>query len=132
MNPEKMKEKDTGAIFRTKEHKGCGIRAASYQIKPGKWVPEACFSVYTESGWLQLWIQSFAHCFSMPDLTCSNKIEADNWAFRMARTVIDKTLPEFDRHERPTGTKSHLLTCFTKMTHAALFQRKAFRKNIER
>ena len=115
MHPEKMKEKETGAIFRTKEHKGCGIRAASYQIKPGKWVPEACFSVYTESGWLQLWIQSFAHCFSMPDLTCSNKIEADNWAFRMARTVIDKTLPEFDRHERSTGAKFHLLTCFTKM-----------------
>ena len=110
MLQETMKEKDTGAIFRIKEHKGCGIRAASYQIKSGKWVPEACFSVYTEAGWRQLWLQSFAHCFSMPDHTYSNKIEADNWAFRMARTVIDKTLPEFDKHERPTAAKSPLLT----------------------
>ena len=115
MRPERTKEKDTGAIFRIKEHKGCGIRAASYQIKPGKWVPEACFSVYTEAGWRQLWLQSFAHCFSMADRSYSNKIEADNWAFRMARTVIDKTLPEFDKHERPTAAKSPLLTCFTKI-----------------
>jgi hypothetical protein len=115
MHPEKLNHKDTAAIFRTKEHKGCGIRAASYQVVPGKWVPQACFSVYTESGWRQLWIQSFAQCFPMPELTCNNKIEADNWAFRMARAVIDKTLPEFDRHEQAAGTRSVLLNCFAKI-----------------
>jgi hypothetical protein len=115
MHPQKLEEKETAAIFRTKEHKGCGIRAASYQIKPGKWVPEASFSVYTESRWLQLWIQSFTHCFSMQELTCSNKIEADNWAFRMARTVIDRILPEFERDERSSKAKSRLVTRFTKM-----------------
>jgi hypothetical protein len=32
----------------------------------------------------------------------------------MARTVIDKTLPEFDKHE-PPAARSHLLTCFSKI-----------------
>jgi hypothetical protein len=120
MHPQSSKAKDSGAIFRTKEHKGCGIRAASYQVMPGKWVPEACFWVYTENGWRRLWIQSFAHCFSMPELTCANKIEADNWAFRMARTVIDRTLPDFDRCEPPNPGKSNVLNCLAKVWGLAL------------
>jgi len=115
MHPQLKHNNDHNGIFRTAEHRGCRIRAASYQVKPGKWVPEAAFWIYTEAGWRQLWLQSFAHYFSIIEFTCANKIEADTWALRMARTVIDRALPEFDRHEPPRPVKTSFLAGLAKL-----------------
>jgi hypothetical protein len=89
-----MNEKNAG-ILGTKEYRGCGIRAVSYKTGANEWVPQACFWLSTRYGLRRLWIASFAHCFARADLTFAKKIDADNWAFRLARELIDKTLPEF-------------------------------------
>jgi hypothetical protein len=81
-------------IFRTREYKGCAIRAASYQVAAGSWIPEACFSQYTEGGWRQLWIQSFSHLFGPQGLTFPTQKDADEYAFRIASVLIDKIQPE--------------------------------------
>jgi hypothetical protein len=88
--------KETAWILRTTEHRGCGITAASYRSGNGDWIPEACFWLITEVGWRRLWINSFSHYFGPREATFKSKIEADNCALRIARTLIDKTLPEFD------------------------------------
>lgn len=90
---------ETSFIFQMKEYRGCGIRPASYKVGPRDWVPEACFWLHTENGWRRLWINSFTHCLATSDLTFPNKIEADACAFTLARTLIDRTLPEFDAPE---------------------------------
>jgi hypothetical protein len=82
-------------MLSTKEYRGCGIEAASYKSGAKDWVPEACFWLHTTQGWRRLWIASFAHCLGRFDLTFSRKIDADIWAFRVARDLIDRTLPEF-------------------------------------
>jgi hypothetical protein len=87
---------ETGLIFRAKEHRGCGIRAASYRVGPQTWIPEACVSLQTDDGATRLWVRSFVHCFMSENVTFSNKIEADNWAFNAAEAIIDKALPEFE------------------------------------
>lgn len=84
---------DFRSIFRTREYKGCAIRAASYQVGPESWAPEACFSQYTENGWRQLWVQSFGHLFG-PEVTFPTQKDADNYAFRLAGSLIDKIQPE--------------------------------------
>jgi hypothetical protein len=89
-----MNEKNDGILI-TKEYRGCGIRALSYKTGASEWVPEACFWLRTRYGLRRLWIASFAHCFARPDLTFAKKIDADAWAFRLARELIDRTLPEF-------------------------------------
>jgi hypothetical protein len=93
--------------FRAKEHRGCGIRAASYRVGPQTWIPEACVLLQTGNGATRLWVRSFAHCFMSENVTFSNKIEADNWAFNAAQTIIDKALPEF---EPPTSPRVPLRT----------------------
>jgi hypothetical protein len=95
---------DNSSIFRTKEYRGCGIQAASYKAGPSNWVPEACFWIHAGNGWRRLWVNSFAHCLAAQNLSFPNKIEADAWAFRLARTLIDKTLPEF---EKPESVETH-------------------------
>jgi len=94
---ERRMNKEPGWIFHTKEYRGCGITAASYRTRSGDWIPEACFWVHTESGWRRFWVASFAHCLGGEEVYYPSKIEADNRAFRMARALIDKTLPEFDK-----------------------------------
>jgi hypothetical protein len=89
-----MYEPRTG-MLNTKEYRGCGIQAASYRSGASDWVPQACFWLHTNQGSRRLWIGSFAHCFGRSDLTFSRKIDADIWAFRVARELIDRTLPEF-------------------------------------
>ena len=84
-----------GSIMRTQEYKGCGIHAASYKVGMD-WVPEACFWVRTKNGWTRMWINSFAHFFEIPELTFSSETEADACAFRLARRLIDKTLPDLN------------------------------------
>jgi hypothetical protein len=104
---ERVMSMETGLIFRAKEHRGCGIRAASYRVGPQTWIPEACVSLQTGDGPTRLWVRSFAHCFMSENVTFSNKIEADNWAFNAAQTIIDKALPEF---EPPTSRRVPLHT----------------------
>ena len=82
-------------IFNLKEYRGCGIRAVSYKTGADEWVPEACFWLRTGHGLRRLWIASVAHCFARPDLTFARKIDADALASRLARELIDRTLPEF-------------------------------------
>ena len=83
-----------GWILRTREYKGCAIRGASYQVAPGSWAPEACISQYTRDGWKQLWVQSFGHLFGPQGLTFPSRTDADNYAFRLAHTLIDRIQPE--------------------------------------
>jgi len=98
---------EISAIYRTKEHRGCGIQAASYNVGPRTWIPEACVSLRTDSGARKVWVRSFAHCFAAENVTFANKIEADNWAFNAARAIIDKALPDFDP---PTSPRASLFT----------------------
>jgi hypothetical protein len=98
---------ETGLMLRAKEHRGCDIRAASFRVGPQTWIPEACVSLRTGDGPMRLWVRSFAHCFRSENLTFSNKIEADNWAFNAAEAIIDKALPDF---EPPTSPRVPLRT----------------------
>lgn len=92
---EKTEIFDLTDILDSQEYRGCGIRAVSYQAGANEWVPEACFWLRTRYGLRRLWIASFAHCFARPGLRFAEKIDADIWAFRLARELIDRTLPEF-------------------------------------
>jgi hypothetical protein len=76
------------------QHRGCGIRAASYAIGPKSWLPEACVWLQTESGSHRLWVHSFAHCFDAEKLTFPSKLDADSWALVAARTIIDRALEQ--------------------------------------
>ena len=109
--------RETISIFRATEYKGCGIRAASYKAGPRDWVPEACFWLQTESGMRRLWVNSFAHCLATQELTLPNKIEADAWAFRLARSLIDRTLPEFEAVTEPSTLTRN--ACLEKMMRLA-------------
>ena len=86
---------DLTDVLDSQEYRGCGIRVVSYQTGVNEWVPEACFWLRTRYGLRRLWIASFAPCFARPGLTFAEKIDADIWAFRLARELIDRTLPEF-------------------------------------
>jgi hypothetical protein len=83
-----------GSSLRITEYKGCGIRAFSCQATSGDWVPEACFWLYTADGWRRLWIKSFERFFFAQDLTFRSQKEADDFAFHLARRLIDKTLTD--------------------------------------
>lgn len=89
--------RNSDSILRIKEYRGCSIRPASFKLEPQVWVPEACFWLHTESGPIRLWINSFSQCFACQDKTFPNKIEADLFAYRLARVLIDKFLPEFEK-----------------------------------
>jgi len=81
-------------ISHTSEHRGCGIRAASYEIRPCSWLPEACVWLLTEGGRCKIWVHSFAHCFAADDLTFSTQLDADSWALVAAKKIIDRALEE--------------------------------------
>ncbi len=93
------------------EYRGCEIHAASYRTRANEWVPEACFWLRTQHGLRRLWVASFAHCFARPGLTFADKIGADDWACRLARELIDRTLPEFtDTAAKTSVTRKTCLT----------------------
>lgn len=77
------------------QHRGCGIRAASYAVGPQSWLPEACVWLETERGLRRLWVHSFAHCFDADKLTFPSKLDADSWALGAARTIIDRALEQW-------------------------------------
>jgi hypothetical protein len=84
-------------------HRGCGIRAASYEIAPQAWLPEACVWLRTEVGLRKLWIHSFAHCLGAEKLTFTSKFDADNWALVAAQKVIDRALEQLGRVVAPVA-----------------------------
>jgi hypothetical protein len=81
---------DESLISHTLEHRGCGIRAASYEITPQSWLPEACVWLHTDAGHRKIWVHSFAHCFAAAELTFPNRLDADSWALVAARSIIDR------------------------------------------
>ena len=83
-------------ILDSMKHRGCGIRAASYEIAPHSWLPEACVWLRTDGGLCRVWIHSFAHCFDAEKLTFGNKLDADHWALLAAKTIIDRALEELE------------------------------------
>ena len=113
----------SNSIFRIKEYKGCDIHAASYKSAAQGWIPEACFCIRTENGPRRVWIASFAHCFGIQALTFRSKIEADSYAFSMARTLIDKTSPEFERTSEPSpSSRSHYLAKIVRFARRSRFR----------
>ena len=120
------------SIMRTQEYKGCGIHAASYKVGP-EWVPEACFWVRTRNGWTRMWINSFAHVFEIPELTFSSETEADACAFRLARRLIDKTLPDLNSPiSRIGGTRAAYLSRILHIARQSLsaYAHRKERKNL--
>jgi len=97
-----------GSTLRLSEYKGCGIRAFSYQARPGDWVPEACFWLYTADGWRRLWIKSFEQFFAGPHITFPSQKEADDFAFRLARLLIDRTRTDLQEPIPPAALATHL------------------------
>jgi hypothetical protein len=87
---------DDSLVSNTLEHRGCGIRAASYEVAPTRWQPEACMWVRMETGARKIWVHSFAHCFAAEQLTFGNKIDADSWALVAAKSIIDRAVDQLD------------------------------------
>jgi hypothetical protein len=90
--PEFTIDFDPDLISQTLEYRGCGIRAASYELRPQSWLPEACVWLHTDAGHRKIWVHSFAHCFGAEDLTFADKIDADHWALEAARSIVDRAL----------------------------------------
>jgi hypothetical protein len=91
-------------LVRTSQYKGRPIRAASFQVGPEKWVSEACFWVYTEKGFTQLWTKSFEHLLGGEAPPFPSQKEADRYAFRLAELLIDKTVSK--SQEPPSENRS--------------------------
>ena len=87
-------EFDESLISNTLEHRGCGIRAVSYEVAPKSWLPEACVWVHMETGARKIWVHSFAHCFAAEELTFSSKLDADCWALVTAKSIIDRAFEQ--------------------------------------
>jgi hypothetical protein len=87
---------DESLISHTLEHRGCGIKAASYEITPQSWLPEACVWLHTDAGHRKIWVHSFAHCFAAAELTFPNRLDADSWALVAARSIIDRAFEELN------------------------------------
>ena len=85
---------DENLFSHTLEHRGCGIKAASYEITPQSWLPEACVWLHTDAGHRKIWVHSFAHCFAAEELTFPNRLDADSWALVAARSIIDRAFEE--------------------------------------
>jgi hypothetical protein len=120
------------SIMRTQEYKGCGIHAASYKVGTD-WVPEACFWVRSKNGWTRMWINSFARFFEIPELTFSSESEADACAFRLARRLIDKTLPDLNSSMlRTGGTRAAYLSRILQIARQSLsaYTHRKERKNL--
>lgn len=88
---------ETGSIFRTVKYKDCAIRAASYQVGLREWIPEACLWKYMERGWSRFWVKSFEHLFVGQRLTFSSQKDADSFAFRLARMLLDEIQADLEK-----------------------------------
>ena len=118
-------EFDDSLISNTLEHRGCGIRAASYEVAPTRWLPEACVWVRMENGARKLWVHSFAHCFAAEQLTFANKLEADNWALVAAKSIIDRAVEQLDSStQTQTGPRAKVFSRIWGFTRRSLSTRK--------
>lgn len=114
-------EFDQSLISNTLEHRGCGIRAASYEVAPTRWLPEACVWVRMETGARKLWVHSFAHCFAAEQLTFGNKLDADNWALVAAKSIIDRACEQLEPStQNRTGSQTNRLARIWGLTRRAL------------
>lgn len=114
------------AVFPTREYKGCDIHAASFKSGARDWTPQACFWIDTENGPRRVWTASFAHCFGFQELAFRSKIEADNCAFRLARTLIDKTLPDLSSSAPQRSSSAYLAKIFA-FARSGRFKRRTFK-----
>ena len=121
---------DSELVSQTVEHRGCGIRAASYEISPRSWLPEACVWLQTEAGHRKIWVHSFAHCFAAEDLTFPNRLDADSWALVAAKTIIDRALevPELPELCFP-GRRARPLSRILRIGHYSMFGFRRFRRH---
>jgi hypothetical protein len=114
-------------ISHTSEHRGCGIRAASYEIRPCSWLPEACVWLQTEGGRRKIWVHSFAHCFAAEDLTFSTQLDADCWALVAAKKIIDRALEECAMAALP-ARRARSLSRLWRVGNGSLFAFYRFRR----
>jgi len=114
-------EFDESLTSNTLEHRGCGIRAASYEVEPTRWQPEACVWVRMETGARKLWVHSFAHCFAAEQLTFGNKLDADNWAMVAAKSIIDRAFEQLEPSTQDrTGSQTNRLSRIWGLTRRSL------------
>ena len=117
-------EFDESLISNTLEHRGCGIRAASYEVEPTRWLPEACMWMRMETGARKIWVHSFAHCFAAEQLTFGNKLDADNWALVAAKSIIDRAFEQLDSSRQTrTGPRANYLSRLWSLTRLLLSAR---------
>jgi len=110
---------DNDLISRTLEYRGCGIRAASYEVQTESWLPEACVWLCTEEGDRKIWVHSFSHCFAAEELTFPSKFDADRWALDAAKSIIDRAFeaPQLPVIARVSKRQYRLFAAF----HAARY-----------
>lgn len=123
-------EFDESLVSNTLEHRGCGIRAASYEVAPTCWLPEACVWVRMETGARKLWVHSFAHCFAAEQLTFGNKLDADNWALVAAKSIIDRAFEQIEPStQNRTGPRANRLSRIWELTRRSLSVRQRSNSN---
>jgi hypothetical protein len=114
-------EFDESLIGNTLEHRGCGIRAASYEVAPTRWLPEACMWVRMETGARKIWVHSFAHCFAAEHLTFASKVDADTWALVAAKSIIDRAVEQLDSSSGiPTVPRANRFSRIWRLTRRSL------------
>ena len=84
---------DDHLISHTLEHRGCGIRAASYEVRPQSWLPEHA------SGSKPIGDTERSGCIALP-IVCrrrahfSQPVRCRRWAMFAAKSVIDRAIEE--------------------------------------
>jgi hypothetical protein len=117
-------EFDESLISSTLEHRGCGIRAASYEVAPESWLPEACVWFHMEPAAHKIWVHSFAHCFAAEQLRFPNKFDADNWALGAAKSIIDRAFEQLESSSQTrVGARASYLSRIWSLTRGSLATR---------
>ena len=132
LDAESAMEFDTDLISQTLEHRGCGILAASYEIQPRSWLPEACVWLQTEAGHRKIWVHSFAHCFAAEELTFPNRLDADSWALVAAKSIIDRALEGPLGRQAKAGNRARHLSGIFRFARHAVFNLRRFHHHRSR
>lgn len=132
LDAESAMEFDTDLISQTLEHRGCGILAASYEIQPRSWLPEACVWLQTEAGHRKIWVHSFAHCFAAEELTFPNRLDADSWALVAAKSIIDRALEGPLGRQTKAGNRARHLSGIFGFARHAVFNLRRFHHHRSR
>ncbi len=128
-----LMEFDIELTSHTLEHRGCGIRAASYEIRPQSWLPEACVWLQTEDGHRKIWVHSFAHCFAAEEVTFPSRVDADSWALGAAKAIIDRALekPQL-AGQRHSGRRAPRLSRVLGLARSSMFNLRRFHRDRSR